>query len=137
MEEKCSLCARSEISSAGAIPVRTAAAMKQPKPRKTRGRRILPPIKLFYTVAVAGTYWGNMVEAGSVQFNMRQALSWLVVGLGIFVGLYRLVMAGQSSIEYDYSLSRLYVFGFFLLGFVFLVASFTALCDRRRAGIIF
>jgi hypothetical protein len=77
-----------------------------------------------------------MAEARSVQFNMRQALSWLVVGLGIFVGLYRLVMAGQSSVD-GAGLDWLYVCGFFLLGFVFLVASFTALRDRRRAGIIF
>jgi hypothetical protein len=77
-----------------------------------------------------------MAQAVSVQFNMRQALSWLAVTVGIVVGLYRLVMAGQSSIDGP-GLDWLYVFGFFLLGFVFLVASFTALRDRRRAGIIF
>lgn len=59
-----------------------------------------------------------------------------MVGLGIFVGLYRLVMAGQSSIDGP-GLDWLYVCGFFLLGLVFLVASFAALRDRRRAGIIF
>jgi hypothetical protein len=33
--------------------------MKQPKPRKTKVRRILPPIKLFYTVAVRGNILGE------------------------------------------------------------------------------
>src|SRR5277367_3591540 len=61
MEEKCSLCARSEISSAARI--RQAAEIRQQTTRKakTRVRRILPPVKLLYT--------GVMSPHGSPGYN--------------------------------------------------------------------
>ena len=65
MEEKCSLCARSEISSAGAAPARIAAAIKPQTVQQNdyAVRRILPPVQVIvhghHSPALSGAPFGN------------------------------------------------------------------------------
>src|SRR5271155_3828123 len=58
MEEKCSLCARSEISSTGTARARIAAIKQQTADKTiTRLRRILPPLKSCYTNRDSSGRW--------------------------------------------------------------------------------
>jgi hypothetical protein len=71
----------------------------------------------------------------------KAAFSWITLTLGVLLGFVIFVRVGQVSMPIDRSspdwLMRWLEFaGVFLLGSVFLIASFTALRDRRRAGIL-
>lgn len=72
----------------------------------------------------------------------RRASNWLAVALGNLFGLCGLLMFGQSwipedSIRPDWLALWSYVGGWALLGVVFLVSSYIALRNRRRAGFCF
>ncbi len=75
----------------------------------------------------------------SKQRLIQKAVSWLAVALGTLPGFYGLVMFCQSWVPED--LARpdwlalwLQAAGLGILGLVFLIASLTALRNRRRAG---
>lgn len=78
----------------------------------------------------------------AAQPATRRAISWLAVTVGALLGLLGLVMSGLGWIDDDYNspvwlTSRFEAFGPGLFGLLFLVASFSALRNRRHAGLIF
>jgi len=69
-------------------------------------------------------------------------LSWVVLCLGMAIGLVAFVLTIQAPIEADpnsylWLESRFEVAGVGLLGLLFLVGSFAALRNRRRSGLLF
>jgi hypothetical protein len=71
----------------------------------------------------------------------KAAFSWITLTIGILLGFVILVRVGRVSMPIDRSspdwfMQWLDFAGFFLLGLIFLIASFIALRDRRRAGIL-
>ena len=72
----------------------------------------------------------------------RKILSWTAISSGVLIGLFGLIIKGQELVETDpnsdrWLTSRFEAFGPGLLGIVFVVASLTALRNRRRAGLLF
>jgi hypothetical protein len=81
---------------------------------------------------------------GSLHGTQRErwAISWLAVAVGILLGVLGLAMSGQGWVSDDPDSSvwltrRFEVFGPSLFGLVFLIGSYAALSNRRRAGLIF
>lgn len=74
--------------------------------------------------------------------SARRILTALAVTAGVVIGVLGLVITAQGSVEMDpnssvWLTSRFRMFGWGLLGLVFLAGSFAALRNARRAGFIF